>query len=262
MFKFEPTDILHNIDTNALENNYPVNWEALDNAGFRFDAYKGDKDGMEYLLIVAGRNVGMITRYQGVVEAIRVADDAQNRHALENLIEKNLDWRFYEPGSLGYTIQKPRAFLSRLFGKKAPNIAAIKEEVNVQLKNAQDKLAKAKEALKEDNSPEAAVAAEMVDGLTQVVQAMSDDVNSPEVKAEEARSETKRTLQQAVAAINHNGKPLDQRLAAMRMLVDMEEYADDPCLPTLRTNLGMSVMVKVEVEVEIPNPDVATASAN
>ena len=262
MFKFESTDILHNIDKNALENNYAVNWEALDAAGFRFDAYKGEKDGTEYLLIVAGRNVGMITRTNGVVEAIRVADDAQSRQALETLIEKNLDWRFYGNGSLSYTVQKPRAFLSRLFGKKASNVAAVKEEVNAQLKNAQEKLAKAKEALKNDTSPEAAAAAEAVEGLTQVVQAMSDDVNSPEVKAEESQSETKRNLSMAVAAINHNGQTRAERLAAMRLLVDMEEFANDPQLPALRANLGQSVIVKVEVEVEIPNPDAATASAN
>lgn len=91
---------------------------------------------------------------------------------------------------------------------------------------------------------------------------MSDDVNSPEVKAEESQSEPKRNLSMAVAAINHNGQPLADRLAAMRLLVDMEEFANDPQLPALRVNLGQSVMVKVEVEVEIPNPDAVAASAN
>lgn len=249
MFKFEPTDILHNIDTNALENNYAVNWVALDNAGFRFDTYHGEKDGTEYLLIIAGRNMGLITRTQGVVEAIRVAEDVENRHALETLIDKNLDWRFYEPGSLSYTVQKPRAFLARLFGKKATNIGALKEEVNAQLKNAQEKLAKAKEELAKEGTPEAAVAGAMVEQLTQVVQALSDDVNSAEVIAEESKSETKRTLSMAVAAINHNGRPSQERFAAMRALCDMEEYANDPQLETLRANLAIPPLAKVTVTV-------------
>lgn len=260
MFKFESTDILNNIDVNALENNYAVNWEALDSVGFRFKAYKGEKDGTEYLLITAGRNLGMITRHKGVVEAVRVAEDIESRQALESMIEKNLDWRFYEPGSLSYTVQKPRAFLSRLLGKKAPNVGVIKEEVNSQLKNAQETLAKAKESLKGDTSAEATAANQLVDGLTQIVQAMTDDVNSPEVKAEESQSEPTRSLSAAVAAINYNGKTRAERLAAMRLLVDMEEYANDPALPALRVNLGESVMVKVEVQVEIPNPDAPVAS--
>ncbi|QXO09816.1 hypothetical protein pEaSNUABM38_00094 [Erwinia phage pEa_SNUABM_38] len=251
MFKFEAIDILNNIDTNALENNYAVNWGALNAAGFRFDAYHGEKDATEYLLIVAGRNVGMITRTKGIVEAVRVADDAQNRHALETLIEKNLDWRFYENGSLSYTVQKPRAFLARLFGKKATNIGALKEEVKAQLKNAQEKLAKAKEELAKEGTPEAVVAGAMVDELTQVVQAMSDDVNSPEVLAEETKSETKRTLGMAVAAINHNGMTSRERILAMRALLELEEYADDPQMNTLRANLAMPPVVRPEPPVEV-----------
>lgn len=251
MFKFEAIDVLHDIDRNALHNNFAVNWEALDKAGFRFDAYRGLKDGTEYLLIVAGRNVGMITRTNGVVEAVRVAEDAQSRFALETLIEKNLDWRFYEPNNLSYTVQKPRAFLARLFGKKAPNVGALKEEVNAKLKTAQEQLAKAKEELSKDNTAEAAAAVAQVEELTQVVQAMSDDVNSPEVLAAETKSETKRTLGMAVAAINHNGMTSRERIMAMRALLELEEYADDPQMNTLRANLAMPPVVRPEPPVEV-----------